>query len=202
MSRSDSRPRPTRRYGFRRAVAVAPPHHAGSPRTLSPSVDACPPHSPRTARCVPLLVTSASMTGFSTVGSLAAATGFTRPILGSLALGPRLRSRRLLATRPANRTDPFPALGCPPAPDRSYMVNEQFTWPTPRSQLEQVGFPWHTDDTTFQTAAPSALLHEGHQAHKAPQRKAFVSLFDGLQPLTPPRFVGPQGRRRRQRESR
>jgi hypothetical protein len=69
-------------------------------------------------------------------------------MLGSLALGPRLRSRRLLATRPANRTDPFPVLGYPPTPDRSYMSNEQFTWLTPHSQREQVGLPWHTDDTT------------------------------------------------------
>jgi len=54
-------------------------HHAGSPGILTPSVDARPPQSPRTARCVRLLVTSAPVAGFSTFGSLAAAIGFTRP---------------------------------------------------------------------------------------------------------------------------
>ena len=64
---------------------------------------------------------------------------------GSLALGSRLRSRGLLATRPAGRrTDPFRAVGCPSAPGRSYMVNEQFTWLTPRSQLDKSGLTWRT----------------------------------------------------------
>ena len=71
---------------------------------------------------------------------------------GSLTLGSRLCSRSLLATRPAGRrTDPFRAVGCPSAPGRSYMVNEQFTWLTPRSQRERVGLPWRNrrhDDTT------------------------------------------------------
>ena len=39
-------------------------------------------------------------------------------------------------------TDPFRALGCPPAPDRSYMWNEQFTWLTPLSQQDTSGLTW------------------------------------------------------------
>ena len=50
------------------------------------------------------------------------------------------------------------------------MVNEQFTWLTPRSQQERVGLPWRNrrhDDTT----------------------KTFVSHFDGFFPLAAPRFA-------------
>jgi hypothetical protein len=63
---------------------------------------------------------------------------------GSQSLGSRLRSRRLGATRPAAlcRTDPFHVISYPPTPDRSYMLNEQFAWLTPRSQQEQLGLPW------------------------------------------------------------
>jgi len=32
------------------------------------------------------------------------------------------------------RTDPFRVIGYPSTPDRSYMLNEQFTWLTPFSQ--------------------------------------------------------------------
>jgi hypothetical protein len=77
---------------------------------------------------------------------------------GSLALGSHLRSLAATpAARPAldRRTDPFRAVGCPSAPDRSYMVNEQFTWLTPRSQQETAELTWHTEG------------HEGHEAHKA-----------------------------------
>lgn len=35
------------------------------------------------------------------------------------------------------RTDPFRAVSYPSTPDRSYMVNEQFTWLTPLSQQEK-----------------------------------------------------------------
>ena len=48
------------------------------------------------------------------------------------------------------------------------MVNEQFTWLTPRSQQEQVGLPGLTDDTT-DLGAPSAhntKSPEGHEEHK------------------------------------
>jgi len=55
------------------------PHPVGSPRTLYCSVGTRPPHSPRAARCVHLLITTASVAGFSTFGRLATATGFTRP---------------------------------------------------------------------------------------------------------------------------
>jgi hypothetical protein len=54
-------------------------------------------------------------------------------------------SRRSPAARPAatrRRTDPFRALGYPPAPGRGYMANEQFTWLTPRSQQEKTGLTW------------------------------------------------------------
>ena len=67
-----------RGYGFPRGVARPP----AAPRRVSQdphrSVDARPPHSPRTARCVRLLVASASVAGFSTFGRLATAIGFTR----------------------------------------------------------------------------------------------------------------------------
>ena len=79
MSRSDSRPTPANGYGFPSAVAPSPARVAGSPRTLHPSVIARPPRSPRTARCVRVLVTSAPVAGFSTFGRLAAAIGVTRP---------------------------------------------------------------------------------------------------------------------------
>src|SRR5207244_11768209 len=79
MSRSDSRPTPSDGYGFPSAVARTPARLAGSPRTLHPSVVARPPQSPRTARCVRVLVASAPVAGFSTFGSVAAAIGFTRP---------------------------------------------------------------------------------------------------------------------------
>ena len=67
------------RLGFPSAVAQLPARVAGSPRTLHPSVIARPPQSPRTARCVRVLVTSAPVAGFSTFGRLAAAIGVTRP---------------------------------------------------------------------------------------------------------------------------
>ena len=44
--------------------------------------------------------------------------------------------------RPRGRTGPFRALGYPPAPNRSYLSNEQFTGLTPLSQQEQAGFTW------------------------------------------------------------
>jgi hypothetical protein len=55
----------------------------------------------------------------------------------------RSLSRRSPVARPAlfRRTDPFRAVGCPQTPDRSYMVNEQFTWLTPRSQQDRCGLP-------------------------------------------------------------
>src|SRR3989339_41256 len=58
-------------------------------------------------------------------------------------------ARRPPATRPALvcRTDPLRAVGHPQAPGRSYMSNEQFTWPTPLSRLERVGLPWRTEGT-------------------------------------------------------
>jgi len=54
-------------------------HHAGSPRTLHRAGDARPPHPPRAARCVRVLVASAPVAGFVTFGRLAAAIGVTRP---------------------------------------------------------------------------------------------------------------------------
>jgi hypothetical protein len=122
-----------------------PRHLAGSPRTLDSSVVARPSHSPRAARCVHRLVTSAPITGFSISGSVAAATGFTRPN--------RIRVRwahdfarpdhpRSGARRSTRRTDPFRAVSYPSTPDRSYMLNEQFTWLTPLSQLDESGLPW------------------------------------------------------------
>ena len=42
-------------------------------------------------------------------------------------------------TRTRGRTNPFRAVSCPSTPDRSYMLNEQFTWLTPRSQQENCG---------------------------------------------------------------
>ena len=65
---------------------------------------------------------------------------------GSLALGSRLRSRGTSVSRarpaPTGRTDPFRARSYPWTPDRSYMLNEQFTWLTPHSQQEMPGLTW------------------------------------------------------------
>jgi hypothetical protein len=148
MSRSDSRPMPTCGYGFPHAVVRLPTRAAGSPRTLDSSVVTRPPQSPRAARCVQILVTSAPVAGFSTFGRVAAATGFTRPNQV------RLRWARDFAhhDRPwscarlpsPGRTGPFRAVSYPSTPDRSYMVNEQLTWLTPRSQLDKSGLPWCT----------------------------------------------------------
>ena len=48
---------------------------------------------------------------------------------------------RLVGRSPgaAPQTDPFRAVSYPSTPDRSYMLNEQFTWLTPRSQRERSG---------------------------------------------------------------
>jgi hypothetical protein len=151
MSRSDSRPIPAGGYGFPSAVAQVPARIVGSPRTLDSSVAARPPHSPRAARCVHVLVTSASVTGFSISGSVAGCHWFNEAESGSLLLGSRLRSSRpSVVVRPAaspGRTDPFRVVGYPSTPDRSYMVNEQFTWLTPLSQRDESGFPWRTEAT-------------------------------------------------------
>ena len=79
--------------------------------------------------------------------------GFTRPYWVRLrwARAFALVAWERLAQSSADWTDSFHALGYPPAPSRSYMSNEQFTWLTPRSQQEQVGFTWHNrrDDGAF-----------------------------------------------------
>jgi hypothetical protein len=146
-NRSDSRPRPPAGYGF--PIGVALRRLAGSPRTPCCSVDARPPHSPRAARCVRLLVASASVAGFSTFGRLAAAIGFTRPN--------RVRNRWARAfalvacgdspCRTRGRTDPFHVIGYPQTPNRGYMSNEQFTSLTPRSQQDQQELPWRNRRT-------------------------------------------------------
>ena len=180
MSRSDSRPRPSCRYGFRHAVASSPTRHAGSPRTLPCSVAACPPHSPRTARCVRVLVASAPIAGFSTVGRLAAAMGFTRPYWVRLrwARAFALVAWERLAQSSADWTDSFHALGYPPAPSRSYMSNEQFTWLTPRSQQEQVGFTWHNRRDDALRGRLRRLPHKVAQRSPRPQRRTSISSTD------------------------
>src|SRR5947208_13421047 len=40
------------------------------------------------------------------------------------------------------RTDPFRVIGYPSRPDRSYMLNEQFTWLTPFSQQASPELTW------------------------------------------------------------
>src|SRR5437867_8826893 len=40
------------------------------------------------------------------------------------------------------RTDPFRVIGYPSTPDRSYMLNEQFTWLTPFSQQASPELTW------------------------------------------------------------
>jgi hypothetical protein len=164
MSRSDSRPMPTCGYGFPHAVVRLPTRAAGSPRTLDSSVVTRPPQSPRAARCVQILVTSAPVAGFSTFGRVAAATGFTRPNQV------RLRWARDFAhhDRPwscarlpsPGRTGPFRAVSYPSTPDRSYMVNEQLTWLTPRSQLDKSGLPWCTEANGGNGKAGNFVLHE------------------------------------------
>ena len=67
----------------------------------------------------------------------------------SLALGlaslPYRRSLDLRALRPrAPRTGPLRLSGYPRTLDRGYMLNEQFTWLTPHSQLERARLTWHT----------------------------------------------------------
>jgi hypothetical protein len=183
MSRSDSRPMPTCGYGFPHAVVRLPTRAAGSPRTLDSSVVTRPPQSPRAARCVQILVTSAPVAGFSTFGRVAAATGFTRPNQV------RLRWARDFAhhDRPwscarlpsPGRTGPFRAVSYPSTPDRSYMVNEQLTWLTPRSQLDKSGLPWCTEvneengsrdpaqnSTRHRPDGPAGKRAESHDTHK------------------------------------
>jgi hypothetical protein len=120
-------------------------HPAGSPRTLDSSVVARPPQSPRAARWVRLLVASPSVAGFVTSARVAAAIGLTRPNRVRVRWARDFARHDRFVVRPAaspGRTGPFRAFGCPPTPDRSYMVNEQFTWLTPRSQQEESGLPW------------------------------------------------------------
>jgi len=55
----------------------------------------------------------------------------------SRTLGSRLRSHdssSCARLHTLGRTDPFRVVGYPSTPDRSYMLNEQFTWLTPFSQ--------------------------------------------------------------------
>ena len=68
------------------------------------------------------------------------------------------------------------------------MVNEQFTWLTPRSQQEQVGLPGLTDDTTFH-AAPSSHDTKGTKLTKPTKSELNISGF------SVDADVGPTGRR-------
>ena len=81
------------------------PHLAGSPGVLHLSVDTRPPHTPRAVRCVHVLVTSASVAGFSTFGRVATANGFTRPNRV------RLRWARVFALVACSRLAPRPVSG-------------------------------------------------------------------------------------------
>jgi hypothetical protein len=115
----------------------------GLPESCHLSVDARPPQSPRAARCVHMLVASAPVAGFGTFGRVTTANGFTRPCIrfACAGLAPSLSS--LASDSPAasrSRTGPLRALSYPPAPDRSYMLNEQFTWLTPHSQRERCSY--------------------------------------------------------------
>ena len=106
------------------ARRCSPEHLAGSPRTLDDSIGARPPQPPRTTRQVLLLVASPAMTGFTTSGRLAVVDRRNEVESGSLALGSRRccdgqSARSLVGSR--RQTGPLRALGCPPAPDRSYM---------------------------------------------------------------------------------
>jgi hypothetical protein len=83
-------------------------HLAGSPGVLHLSVDARPPQTPRTVRCVRVLVASAPVAGFSTFGRMATANGFTRPYQV------RLRWARAFALVACERL-----ARCFPQPDRS-----------------------------------------------------------------------------------
>jgi hypothetical protein len=82
---------------------------------------------------------------------------------GSLALGSRFRSsRQSFAVRPAappGRTDPFRAVGYPSTPDRSYMLNEQFTRPTPHSRRDKSGFPGAPKQRSERRATKTAANH-------------------------------------------
>jgi hypothetical protein len=124
----------------------SPAHVAGSPRTLDVSVVTRPPQSSRAARCVHALVASAPVAGFSTSGRLAAARKVNETESGLRTLGSRLRSPQpSLAKGPAAIARPdrsvSPSGVTPSAPDRSYMWNEQFTWPTPHSRQDTSGLP-------------------------------------------------------------
>jgi hypothetical protein len=122
--------------------------HAGSPRTLNHSVGARPPHPPRTARWMRRLVASPSVAGFSTSGRLAAVAERNEVESGLRTLGSRLRSREVsllsCPNAPRTRTGPLRVVSYPSTPSRSYMLNEQFTWLTPLSQLEWSGLAWRT----------------------------------------------------------
>ena len=132
----------TRRYGFRRPVA-ARGTTPGLPGPLTVlSTRALPSHPGRLDGCVCSFLphrwqASASPEAWPSSSSCVEVES------GSLALGSRLRcpdrSGRSLLRR---GTGPFRAISYPPTPDRSYMVNEQFTWPTPFSQQEPPGLAW------------------------------------------------------------
>jgi len=147
MSRSDSRPRSTYRYGFRhvvgRVVTTTTPGLPGPSTTLSTRV--LPNRPGRLDGCVCSLLPHRWQAS-APPQDWPPSSGLTRPNRV------RVRWTHVFAVRPLQRSTPgcprapglgpFRVIGCPCTPDRCYMLNEQFTWLTPFSQQESPGLAW------------------------------------------------------------
>ena len=140
MCRSDFRPKPRRGYGFPHRVAPARTSPALPGPSISLSTRALPNHPGQPDACAcsllphrlqasspseewPLPLVSRGRIGFAYAGLTSS------PSLLVQSSGPAASS---LA-----RTGPFRVVSYPSTPDRGYMLNEQFTWLTPRSQREK-----------------------------------------------------------------
>ncbi len=145
MSPADSRPGRAPLWIPARRCAPHAAHHAGSPRFLDDLSTRALPNHPG-GRRVHLLVASPPMAGFTSPEGWPPSL-CNEAESGSRTLGSRLRCptgpvARLLRPGPV-RFAPSVTLA---TPDRSYMVNEQFTWLTPFSQQESPGLPGATRD--------------------------------------------------------
>ena len=142
MGRSDSRPRPPRGYGFPRGVAPPRRTTPGLPGpSLLLSTRALPTHPGQPDACMRSLLPHQLQASSSSADWPLPLV--SRGRIGFAYAGLASSPSQLVSHSPGlRRTGPFHALGCPPAPDRGYMVNEQFTWLTPLSQRERVGLPW------------------------------------------------------------
>ena len=167
MSRSDSRPRPPRGYGFPRGVAPTRRTTPGLPGpSLLLSTRALPTHPGQPDACMRSLLPHQLQASSSSADWPLPLV--SRGRIGFAYAGLASWLSQLVSHSPGlRRTDPFRTAGYPSVPGRSYMVNEQFTWLTPRSQRERAGLPWR------------------NRRHD----EKLASLFDGLSPLVAPRLA-------------